>query len=73
MKDELYYKLLEEIQTRVLSTFSETYNSTDKKIIEEMEKAKDILVSSGHDLQDVNEFNSTINSAIANYFAGWGG
>jgi hypothetical protein len=72
MKDEQYSRLLREVESRVLSALGGSQDSTEK-IKMEMERARDILISSGHDLEVVDNFNAKINSVIANYFVGYGG
>lgn len=68
MKDNKYYKLLKEVTDRILSPGISGLGKTD----EEMEKAKEILLSSGHDLDDVENFKSEVHQKISEHFAGYG-
>lgn len=66
MKDEKYYELLKEVTNRLLSQPWEMQTEN------ELENAKKILLSSGHDLDDLNDFKQELNKNIADYFSGFG-
>ncbi|NJC95936.1 MAG: hypothetical protein C3F07_08885 [Anaerolineales bacterium] len=62
MKDDHYYDLLKEVTDRLLTK--------NTNITEEMEGVKNILLSSGHDLDDVKNFKEELNKNIADFFSG---
>ena len=69
MKDEKYYELLNEVMERIKSGAGTTKD--------EMDRAKDILLSSSsYELKDVNEFNDTIKRRLeayyTEYYSGYG-
>ena len=61
MKDEIYYNLLNEVKARISSSI---VNPWDTSLETEMNRVKDILISSGHDLKDMKEFTAEIQSYI---------
>lgn len=62
MKDDQYYELLKEVTNRILTK--------NIGIAEEMESVKNILLSSGHDLNDVKDFKEELNKSVSDYFSG---
>lgn len=62
MKDDQYYELLKEVTNRILTK--------NTGITEEMESVKNILLSSGHDLNDVKDFKEELNKNVSDYFSG---
>jgi hypothetical protein len=67
MKDNQYLELLKEVTNRVLTKHGWNWNSG---INEEMEYAKKILLSSGHDLDDIKDFNEEVNRKVSDYLSG---
>jgi hypothetical protein len=63
MKDEIYDNLLKEVKSRIFSTLVNPWNPSSQENAQfeaEMNRVKSILISSGHDLKDVNNFTSEI-------------
>jgi hypothetical protein len=65
MKDDAYYKLLEEVKSRIFSNAESIWDlPTFNQLEPEMNRAKEILISSGHDLKDVREFASEVQAYL---------
>ena len=69
-KDDKYYELLEKVTNRVVSNWSwedlsDLGNKMKNNVKNEMKSAKNILLSSGHDLEDVNDFYDEVNRKVS--------
>lgn len=66
MKNDKYHQLLREVTNRLL--YKTDWGSLNSSIQKELENAKETLLSSGYDLDDVIDFNAEVSSAVSEYF-----
>lgn len=66
MKNDKYHQLLRDVINRLL--YKTDWGSLNSSIQKELENAKETLLSSGYDLDDVIDFNAEVSSAVSEYF-----